>query len=136
MAISIEKEFKIIIATEKIIYRNNLASALRMQNFTVEFCEGGFHLLNLLEQSDNNISLVIVHENMQDMPAQEIISLTRTHKNKNELPIIFISQKNQTEEISDIISSGANEYIVQGSNLQSILEKTKKYYKIFSNFIS
>lgn len=129
-SISVEKEFKIVIGSENITYRNNVASALRLQGFSVEFCTGGFHLLNYLENFED-ISLVILHENMADMGAAEMISLVRTQKNKIELPVLFISKKQHAPaDIQEIIMAGANEFIVQLPGFQSIIDKTRKYYNL------
>jgi PleD family two-component response regulator len=98
-----------------------------LQGFTVEFCTGGFHILSFVEQYLDT-HLVIIHENMEDMPAYEIISLIRTHKNKLELPIIYITKKQTEDGIQEVVAAGANEFIVQTPGLQVILDKTKKYF--------
>lgn len=126
-----EKHFKILIVDENIQFRNTLATRLRLQGFNVEFATGGFHLLHVLEKHD--YCLVIMHEGMLDMSAEEIISLVRTTKNKTDLPILFISQNSNEEEICDMIFSGANEYIVKTANFQPIVERAKKYFTLLKN---
>ena len=42
--------FKICILSENTTFRNILASKLRLENFDVEFSDGGFHILHLLEK--------------------------------------------------------------------------------------
>lgn len=127
-----EKYFKIIIVDENVQFRNTLASRLRLLGFHVEFATGGFHLLHVLEKHWD-FSLVIIHENMEDMPAEEMISLVRTHKNKTELPILFISPNNNEEEICEMIFNGANEYIVKSSNFQPIVDRAQKYFMQLKN---
>lgn len=127
-----EKHFKIIIVDENVTFRNNLATRLRMQGFHVEFATGGFHLMHVLEKHWD-FNLVILHENMEDMPADEIISLVRIHRNKNELPILFISANTTEEEICEMVLNGANEYIVQPNNFQPIVERAKKYFTLLKN---
>lgn len=118
--------FKILIASEDIRFRDILASKLRMENFDVEFAAGGFHLLHLIE-NNKDLHMLILNQDMDDMPAMEIIALTRLHKNKQELPILFVSKSNTEEEIYDLILTGANEYIVQTTNFKSIIERAYKY---------
>jgi PleD family two-component response regulator len=129
MSTSKEKDFKVIIATEVVSYRNNLATTLRVQGFTVELVTGGFHLLSLLEQ-DASISLIIVHENMHDMSAYEIISMIRTIKSRTELPTFIVSKVQNPEDVKGMVDAGANEFILQTPGLQPIIEKTKKYYAL------
>ena len=129
MQIVDEKSFKILAISENLTYRNNLCAKLRFEGFSVEYADGGFHLLHLLERENEfGANLVIIHENMHDMPAHEIISLIRTFKDKTELPIIFISKDKKEEEICDIIFLGANEFLVQATNFAAVVERTKKYF--------
>ena len=121
-----ENSCKILIAAENIKYRDILATRLRMQGFAVEFASGGFHLLHVLERR-HDFRLIILHENMHDMSAFEIISLIRTKNAKAELPVLFISAKGSEEEIRDMIFIGANEYILKSPNLQPIVDRATKY---------
>lgn len=133
MAILKGPTFKIIIATENFNFRNILAGKLRLDNFEVEFATGGFHLLHLLEQRNEEVNMIIFNDDMNDMSAQEMIGLVRLSKSKTELPILFISKKNDEEEICEMVFSGANEYVVQTPNFQPILERAHKYLQIFKS---
>lgn len=127
-----EKNFKIIIVDENIQFRNTLASRLRMMGFHVEFASGGFHLMHTLEKHWD-FNLVIIHENMDDMPAEEMIQLVRIHKTKSELPILFISANSSEEEICEMVLNGANEYIVRPKNPQPIIDRAQKYFTLLKN---
>lgn len=127
-----EKYFKIIIVDENVQFRNTLASRLRMLGFTVELASGGFHLLHQLEKHWD-FNLIIMHENMEDMPAEEMIQLVRQHKTKAELPILFISANSSEAEICEMVLNGANEYIVQPKTPQPIVERTRKYFTLLKN---
>lgn len=122
--------FKIIIATEAIPFRNNLASKLRVDNFEVEFATGGFHMLHLIENMRDQLNMIIINEDMHDMSAQEMIGLVRLAKSKSELPILFISKNNDEAEIRELVLTGANEYVVQTPNFNPILERAHKYLQI------
>lgn len=127
-----EKDFKIIIVDENVQFRNTLASRLRMQGFHVEFASGGFHLMHTLEKHWD-FNLIIIHENMDDMPAEEMIQLVRIHKTKTELPILFISASSSEEEICEMVLTGANEYIVKPKNPQPIIDRAQKYFILLKN---
>lgn len=127
-----EKYFKILMVDENQTFRNNLASRLRIQGFNVEFANGGFHLLYLLERQ-RDFSLIILHEDMLDMPAEEIIGMIRINKNKAELPILFISSNDKNDDICDMILNGANEYIVKTANFQPIVDRASKYFTLLKN---
>ena len=130
MSIIKHHSFKILIASEAIAFRNNLASKLRLDDFEVEFATSGFHLLHLLEKF-HDFKMVIINEDMHDMSAPEMMGLVRLAKTKPELPILFISKNINEADIREIILNGANEYIVQTPNFNPILEKAHKYLHNF-----
>ncbi len=121
-----EVNFKILIADENIKYRDNLAARLRMLGFTIELATGGFHLLHMLEKHWD-YDLIILHEDMEDMSALEMISLVRTNKTRTELPIVFISVTGTEDDIREMILNGANDYILKSPNLQPIIDRVSKY---------
>lgn len=121
--------FKVLISSETINFRNILAGKLRLEGFEVEFATGGFHMLHILEKF-TDYKMVIINEDMHDMSAQEMIGLIRLAKSKQELPILFISKNNSEEDICDMVFTGANEYIVQSPNFNPILERAHKYLQI------
>ena len=67
------------------------------------------------------------------MSALEVIALVRLSKSKQELPILFISKNSDDKEIYNHVLNGANDYFVQSSNFNPILERTHKYFQIFKS---
>lgn len=128
MQIIDEKSFKILLVTENQTFRNNLGAKLRFEGFNVELSTGGFHTIHLIERHDD-FNLIIIHENMLDMSAYEMISLIRNIKTKAELPIIFISKAMEEEEICDMVLIGANDYIAQSTNFVPIIDRARKYFQ-------
>lgn len=128
MTIHTSPTFKVILVSENINYRNILASKLRLENFHIELALGGFHLLHLLEK-EKDINMLICHGDMNDMSALEMIAMARQGKPKQELPIVFIAPIMQEDEVSELISIGANEYMIQTSNFNHIIERTQKYFQ-------
>jgi DNA-binding response OmpR family regulator len=131
MQIIDEKSFKILVASENQIFRNALASRLRIEGFSVEFTEGGFHLLHLLEREKFN--LIILNENLHDMSGYEVNSLIRTAHSKNELPVIYIAKSKSEENVIEMIGAGANDFIVQSTNFGPVVERIKKYFTAMKN---
>lgn len=125
MAIITKKYHKILIVSDDAKFKNSLASPFRLQNFLIDLATGGFHLLSIMEER-NDYSLIILYEDMSDMPAGEVISLLRLTKSQKDLPIIYVSKKNDESEIWDLLASGANEYIVHTGNFGPIIDKAKK----------
>ena len=129
-----DHSFKIVIVSEDIRFRDILASKLRLDNFEVEFASGGFHLLYILERQKEAVNMIIFNGNMSDMPANEMIALSRQGRSKTDLPMLFVSKSNTEAEIYELIHNGANEYIVQTANFKPIIERAHKYlYQIKTN---
>jgi DNA-binding response OmpR family regulator len=124
------QSFKICILSADKSFKNILAEQLRIENFDVEFADGGFHLLHLIEclkHDGDDYNLIICNEDMNDMPSFEVIDLIRQTKSKTELPILFISKSDNEEAICDMILNGANEYVVQTDNYKPIIDRAQKY---------
>ncbi len=132
MSIIKDDNFKVLIASETINFRNILSAKLRLESFDVELATSGFHLLHLLEKF-SNYRMLIINEDMHDMSAQEMIALVRLSKSKLELPILFISKSSDEKDIYNLVLTGANEYIVQTPNFNPILERTHKYFQLFKS---
>jgi DNA-binding response OmpR family regulator len=133
MHVSDEKSFKVLVATENQVYRNNLGAKLRFEGFSVEYAEGGFHLLHLLERNDA-YNLIIIHENMSDMSAYEIMSLVRNNFTKAQIPILYISKNKPSEDdVCEMIFVGANELLLQNANFAPLIERIKKYFTLAKN---
>jgi DNA-binding response OmpR family regulator len=128
MVSSSEKNFKIVILSENVNFRNILASKLRLEGFFVELASGGFHLMHIFEEQ-KSLDMVIFNEDMFDMPAHEAIAMLRNYKSKTELPILFVSKNNDEAEIYEVVLSGANEFIVQTANFLPIIERAHKYFE-------
>lgn len=109
--------------------RNNFASRLRVQGYDVELATGGFHALHLVEKF--NYFCLIILENMHDMPGSEILTLSRVIKEKEELPIIYISKTTDQNEVLSAFENGANDFIVYSPKCySSIIEKLEKFEKV------
>ncbi len=108
--------------------RNDFASRLRVIGYDVELADGGFHAIHLIEKVE--YFCLIVLEDMQDMSGNEIITHARTHKEKLDLPIIYISRTTDQGEVLHAFESGANDFIVYSPKcFNSISEKLKKFSK-------
>ena len=106
--------------------RNNFASRLRVQGYEVVISFEGFQTIHLLEK--NSYSTLIIFGNLNDMPGLEVLSLARITLSKTELPIIFISDGSNQEEVLSAFELGANDIIVYSDKCYpSLIEKLRKH---------
>lgn len=130
MSIIQTESFKILVASENLTFRNNLSTKLRFVNFDAEIVTGGFHLLHLIEKH-RDYQMVIINEDMRDMPGNEIIALIRQTASKTELPVLYISKNENEDEICNMIFLGANEYIIQSTNYKQVIDAVQKYFSLY-----
>ena len=130
MSIIQTESFKILVASENLTFRNNLSTKPRFVNFDAEIVTGGFHLLHLIEKH-KDYQMVIINEDMRDMPGNEIVALIRQTASKTELPVLYISKNENEDEICNMVFLGANEYIIQSSNYKQVIDAVQKYFSIY-----
>ena len=113
--------------------RSNLATKLRLMGYNVEISDSGFQVIHLLEQaqefSTKSYSGLIITENSEDMPAREIMLLSRNiYSDKEKFPILYLSKNHDPDDILLTIKEGANEYIVDLENQANVINKFRKHF--------
>ncbi|ATH06997.1 hypothetical protein BIY24_03315 [Halobacteriovorax marinus] len=122
------ENLELLIADSDPDRRNNFSSRLRVQGYQIEQSLEGFQTIHLIEE--NKYAALILMGNFPDMRGLEILSLARAAKSKEELPIIFISNGKDQEEVLTAFEYGANDIIVYSDKcFASLMEKLKKYVK-------
>lgn len=125
------KDYKntILIADDNITRRNNMSSRLRLQGYETELSTGGFHAIHLLEQAKKNgfcYRVFMIVQDMFDMAGKEILFLARDIETREKMPVLFIAETNDAEEVLELMQAGANEYLAEVDNFKSTLDKVKK----------
>ena len=118
--------FKILLASENLPFKNNLGSKLRLEGFDAEIVEGGFHLIHLLERF-GDYQMIIINGDLKDMSGLETIQLIRILKSKIDLPIIYVAKNGNKDEVYHLAISGANEYIILNPNYKQIIDSVHKH---------
>ena len=70
-----------------------------MQGFTIDVATGGFHAIHLAEK--NNYNLVMLIDDMEDMPAQEALSMIRMNHDSATLPVLVMRSSGNELDQSD-----------------------------------
>ncbi len=68
--------------------KTTLSSRLRALGHGVDSASGGFHAIHLIEKT--HYDLVLIFDDMEDMPATEIYSIARTRHPRKMLPILLL----------------------------------------------
>ncbi len=84
--------------------------------------------MNMVENPDKNYHLVLIHNDMKDMSAYEMISLLREFKSKFDLPILFISQTVTEKEIKELLKAGINDFEFNPKEQKKVIEMVVKFF--------
>lgn len=118
----------ILFVSGDIAKRDNIALRLRYSNYKIELSASGFHTIHLLEKSqhdDEKFSLLLILGPSEDMPADEIVSLSRNVFAKKELPILYLTLENDPEHKLEVVDLGAK-VAPFSENFGSILDTVNK----------
>lgn len=111
--------------------KKQMSSRLRMQNFSVDLAQNGFHSIHMVEKQP--YQLIIIHGNdLDDMPAEEVIGLVRNIHPRDELPILAILSEPDDDYAVILAESGVNEILTDNGNFNTILAEIKKIQKMHS----
>ncbi|MBF0511164.1 MAG: response regulator [Candidatus Omnitrophica bacterium] len=121
---------KILIVDDQKTNRNLLHAILTNgdEGFTVLQADSGRGALEALEASAPDIILLDVM--MPDMGGYEVCRKIKAHEKYRDIPIIFITAKNKTEDMIQCFSLGAADYIVKPINSHEVKARVKAHLRI------
>ena len=122
-----DKEPEILIIDSDLKRRQALASRLRTNptvSYKIEAGGGGFQALSLIE--NNTFDLIILIDDFSDMPASEVIGLSRDSV-QLKTPILYMSEQENLAKFSELFGRGATACELLTSNFNDLLNLIKKH---------
>lgn len=108
--------------------KTTLSSRLRMQGFTIDVATGGFHAIHLAEK--NRYNLIMMIDDMEDMPVVEALSLIRYKHDSASLPVMIMRSPGKEfdrEEQKLLKEEQVNEIIVWKDEFSTILRRIQRH---------
>lgn len=102
---------KVMVVDDSVVFRKQMKDMLENLFFKVVTVAHGEEAINLLNSTNDDISLVLTDYNMPVMNGLELTSEIRKKYKKSELGVIALSGKSDDEEIALFLKSGANDFI-------------------------
>ena len=102
---------KVMVVDDSVVFRKQMKDMLENLFFKVVTVAHGEEAINLLESTNDDISLVLTDYNMPVMNGLELTSEIRKNYKKSDLSVIALSGKSDDEEIALFLKSGANDFI-------------------------
>jgi diguanylate cyclase (GGDEF)-like protein len=100
-----------MVVDDSVVFRKQMKEMLENLFFKVVTVAHGEEAINLLNSTNDEISMVLTDYNMPVMNGLELTSEIRKTYKKSELSVIALSGKSEDEEIALFLKSGANDFI-------------------------
>lgn len=119
----------ILVLDDSQFERQLLARALEMRgHYVVREAKDSKECLDLLSKED--IGLILMDIMMPGDSGIETLTKIRTNYNPIELPIIMVTSKSETEDITNCLLLGANDYITKPVNFSVALSRISSHLMI------
>ncbi|MBF0547168.1 MAG: SpoIIE family protein phosphatase [Candidatus Riflebacteria bacterium] len=113
----------ILIVDDQEVNRDLLTRRLSKKGFFCLTASGGIEALETL--ANQKIDLIILDVMMPEMDGLQVLQIVREKKSANVLPIIMATAKDQSSDIIQALSYGANDYITKPIDFDVLLARIK-----------
>ena len=120
---STEADFNILIVDDEAVNRQVLVNHLRSGSFDVMEASNGAEALELLERQP--FDLVLLDVMMPKMSGYEVCARLRKKYMMTELPVIFLTAKDQIKDLVEGFTYGANDYLSKPFSRQELMARVK-----------
>lgn len=104
------------------------AGILQDEHFLVSLAKGGQAALALLEEQIPDLILLDIM--MPDMDGFELCRIIKGNERFKELPIIFLTARNQTEDLVEGFNAGGVDYITKPINREEVLIRVRNHLEL------
>ena len=120
---------RILIVDDQITILKSLSKFMGIHGIQVEIATNAKNTLQMLE-SGNKFDLVILDVLMPEMDGFELCRRIREMFSMYELPVVFITAKNNMEDIVKGFDAGANDYILKPFDFYELLARSRNLIKL------
>ncbi len=123
------QQFKILIVDDEPINRQVLINILSLANYTLTEACNGTEALAIIENGFIP-DLILLDLMMPRMTGYEVCQKIRERFPAHELPIVILTAKNQTENIVEGFTLGANDYLTKPIQKQEMLARMRTHLNL------
>ncbi|MEM9771196.1 MAG: response regulator [Cyanobacteria bacterium P01_D01_bin.73] len=124
-----DDNFKILIVDDEPINLQVLVNHLSPENFAVTQASNGVEALALIERGLKP-DLILLDVMMPRMTGYEVTQTLREKYPSHELPILMLTAKNQSDDIVQGLSKGANDYLTKPIKKRELLARLKTHLRL------
>jgi len=122
-------EYRILVVDDEPVNQQVLVNHLHHENYGVDVAANGPDALNLID--NRKFDLVLLDVMMPGMSGFEVSKKIREKYPLNELPIIFVTSKDQIGDLVEGLSFGGNDYIAKPFSKQELMARVKTHLNLY-----
>ena len=121
--------FHILVVDDDAVNRQVLVNFLSLQNYTVTEASSGANALEIIE-SKRQVDLSLLDIMMPGMSGYEVCKKIRKRFSSHELPVIFLSAKNQASDLAAGFSAGGNDFVTKPVSRAEMLARVRTHLEL------
>ena len=121
--------FRILLVDDEPVNLQVLYNHLSLQNYQLVEATGGQQALDILAQ-DEPFDLVLLDIMMPHVSGYDVCKTLREEYSVNDLPVIFLTAKNQVTDLVQSFAVGANDYLTKPIAKHELLTRVKTHLKL------
>ncbi|MCJ8274184.1 MAG: ATP-binding protein, partial [Psychrosphaera sp.] len=123
-------QFRILLVDDEPINRQVLHNHLSMQNYHLIEAEGGEQALEIIKMQSTPFDLVLLDIMMPKVSGYEVCKILRESHAVNDLPVIFLTAKNQVTDLVESFAVGANDYLTKPVLKHELLSRVETHLRL------
>ncbi|MEM9245249.1 MAG: response regulator, partial [Cyanobacteria bacterium P01_F01_bin.153] len=124
-----DDKFRILIVDDEPINLQVLVNHLSLEDFAVTQANNGVEALAFIDQGLKP-DLILLDVMMPRMTGYEVTQTLREKYPSHELPILMLTAKNQSDDIVQGLSKGANDYLTKPIKKRELLARLKTHLRL------
>jgi two-component system sensor histidine kinase ChiS len=118
--------YKILIVDDEPVNLQVLVNHLSLQNYAITQASNGMEALAVMQNSFKP-DLILLDVMMPQMTGYEVCQKIREQFPANELPVVFLTARNQVSDLVEGLDSGANDYLTKPIYKNELLARIKTH---------
>lgn len=125
---SSEPHFRILVVDDEPVNRQVLHNHLTLQDYDITEAASGMEALEILERE--RFDLILLDIMMPKMSGYEVCKAVRERMPLQELPIIFLTAKNQPADLASGFHAGGSDYLAKPISRDELLSRVRTHLQL------
>ncbi|PCK06954.1 MAG: GGDEF domain-containing protein [Alteromonadaceae bacterium] len=123
-------KFHILVVDDEPINRQVLLNLLSMQGYRISQCASGQEALALIAGTSHSVDIILLDVMMPGLSGYEVCKTLRKTYSPNQLPIIFLTAKNQIDDLTEGFAAGGNDYVNKPVNKEELYSRVNTHLEL------